>query len=95
MLIRPLFLTKMKTEFYTKKVSRGYSESKLARFELIDDKHYIMKSKQEILKITSTKKLIAILGNHTSELSKFAKKNKISSGDPEELAEFLDYFHGL
>ena len=65
------------------------------RFEKGANKYYIMKSVQEIEKVTSIKKLIKFLGDHNSELTKFSKEEKISASNDEELAKLVDYFHSL
>ena len=91
----PTVLTKMKIEFLNKEDPKPFEDTKPERFERAMDKHYIMKSKNEIVKVTSVKKLIKYLGTHTEELSIFAKEEKISAGDPEELAKLLEYYHEL
>lgn len=91
----PSVLTKMKIDFLKEEELKPYVEPKPDRFDRASDRHYIMKSKNEVLKITSVKKLIKSLENHAVELSEFAKKEKISAGDPEELAKLLVYFHEL
>ncbi len=91
----PAVLTKMKIEFFKKEEPRPYVESKPERFERAHNKHYLMKSEQDIERISSVKKLIKSLGNHKSELTEFAKKEKISSSDPEELAQLLKFYQGL
>lgn len=91
----PTVITKMKVEFLEKEETKGYEESKPDRFKRTYDIHYLMKSEDEIEKISSVKKLIKSLGNHESELSAFAKKEKISANDPEELARLLEFYHGL
>ena len=91
----PSVLTKMKVEFFEKEKAQAFAESRPARFERAMDRHYLMRSKDEIEIISSVKKLIKSLGNHTSELSDFAKKEKISANDPEELKMLLDYYHEL
>jgi len=91
----PAVLTKMKVEFFEKEEVQAFAESKPDRFERAIDRHYLIRGKDEIEVIKSVKKLIAELGAHTSELTSYAKKEKISSGDPEELAKLLDYFHSL
>jgi hypothetical protein len=91
----PSVLTKMKVEFFNKEKPQAFAEAKPDRFERSMDRHYLIKSKDEIEIIKSVKKLIISLEKHTSELSDFAKKEKISSGDPEELAKLLDYYNGL
>lgn len=91
----PSVLTKMKTVFKDKEEPKPFEETKPDRFERVLDKHFIMKSSDEVVKIASVKKLIKYLGAHQDELSSFAKKEKVSSGDPEELAKLLDYFQEL
>ena len=91
----PSVLTKMKVEFFEKEKAQAFAEPKPDRFERAIDRHYLIKSKEEIEIIKSVKKLITSLGTHTSELSSYAKKEKISAGDPEELAKLLDYYQGL
>lgn len=51
-----------------------------------------MISENEIENINSMKKLIKSLGDHEVELSDFAKKEKISAGDPVELAKLCNYY---
>jgi hypothetical protein len=91
----PSVLTKMKVEFFNKEKPQAFAEEKPDRFERAMDRHYLIKSKDEIEIIKSVKKLIISLEKHSSELSDFAKKEKISSGDPDELAKLLDYYNGL
>ena len=91
----PAVLTKMKSEFKEQEDVKPFEESKPPRFERAADRHYIMMSDTEVTRIGSVKKLIKFLGTHQNELSTFAKKEKVSSGDPEELAQLLDYFHSL
>lgn len=91
----PSVLTKMKVDFLEKEEAKPYVEPKPDRFERGHDKHYLMISQDEIVKIASVKKMIKTLGKHQSELSAYAKKEKISSGDPEELAELLEYYSKL
>ena len=54
-----------------------------------------MKSENEIVKISSIKKLIKSLDSHAIELSDFAKKEKISANDLDELAKLLEFYNGL
>ena len=56
---------------------------------------YIMNADGKIERIKSVKKLIKYLGSHQEELSRFAKKEKISANDPKELAKLLEYFQDL
>jgi len=91
----PCIITKMESEFLKKEAAKAYVDPKPARFERLTDKHYIMKSPTEIEKVTSVKKLIKYLGKHEEALSSFAKKEKVSSGNVQELVELLNYYHSL
>lgn len=91
----PTVLTKMKIDFLNQEEAKPYVEPKPDRFERGYSKHYLMKCLHEIERIVSIKKLIKSLGAHQAELSAFAKKEKISSSDPEELAMLLNYYHEL
>ena len=91
----PTVLTKMTTEFLEKEEAKPYVVPKPDRFERKHDKHYVMKSDTEIEKIASVKKLIKYLGVHSAELTKYAKKERISASDGTELAMLIDYYHEL
>jgi len=91
----PSVLTKMKVDYFDKEPPQPIVESKPARYERQYDKHYLMKSATEIEDIKSVKKLIQSLGDHESELTNFAKKEKISSSDPQELASLIDFYKEL
>jgi hypothetical protein len=85
----------MKIDFMKKEPAKPYVEPKPDRFQRAADKHFLMISKDEIIKISSVKKLIISLGDHQPELSKFAKDEKISSGNIEDLVKLVEYFHSL
>jgi hypothetical protein len=91
----PCLITKMKAEFFNKEDPKPFEETKPDRFERALDKNFIMMSDSEIEKVTSVKKLIKLLGDHSSELTAFAKKEKTSSGNAEELGQLLEYYHQL
>lgn len=91
----PVVLTKMKVDFLEKEEAKPYVDPKPDRFERGHDKHYLMKSENEIEKIVSMKKLIKSLGKHQSELSALAKKEKISSSDPGKIAKLLNFYTEL
>jgi hypothetical protein len=91
----PAILTKMKVVFYNKDPEKGYSQPKPDRFERAPDKHYLLTDKGAIEKISSLKKLIAAIGNHETELTEYAKWNKISTGKIDDLVNLLEYYHSL
>jgi len=92
---KPSIVTKMETDFLKKEPAKPYVEPKPDRFERALDKHYLLKGDNEIEKITSVKKLIQALGDHEKELSEFAKEQKISAGNVEELVKLVNYYHSL
>lgn len=91
----PAVLTKMKIDFLEKEEAKPYVDPKPDRFERTHDKYYIMKSDSEVAKISSVKKLIKYLGDHGTELTKFAKEEKISASDVAELSKLMEYYHSL
>jgi hypothetical protein len=91
----PSIITKMKIDFLKKSPAKPYADPMPDRFETGQDKHYLLTSTHEIEKITSVKKLIQALGDHESELSVYAKTEKISSGNIEELVKLMEYYHSL
>jgi hypothetical protein len=62
------------------------------RLERIKDNHYIMKSSEEVERVTSVKKLIKYLGAHGAELSDYAKKTDLNSNEPKDLAKLVNYY---
>lgn len=92
---KPAILTKMETDFFKREPEKPYAEPKLDRFERATDKHYLLKSGNEIEKVSSVKKLIQALGDHEKELSEFAKEQKTSASNIEELVKLVDYYHSL
>jgi len=89
----PAIITKMEMGYFSGE--RDVYTTKPLRFERKKDKHYIMNSDHEVEQIYSVKKLIKYLDTHQQELSEFAKKEKISDSNPEELAKLLDFYHEL
>ena len=89
----PAVISKMKVSLYPKEFDPfGYKQK---RFERDEDRHYLMNSDLEFIRITSVKKLINLLYSHTSELKRYAKAEKISGRNPAEMAEILDYYQKL
>ena len=91
----PAIITKMEIDFLKKEPAKPYVDPKPDRFEKGHDKHFFMASSNEIKKITSVKKLIQAIGNHESELSGYAKNEKVSAGNIEELVKLMEYYHSL
>jgi hypothetical protein len=91
----PSIVTTMKSKLIEKEAVQGFAEPKPVRFERQADENFLMKNDNEVERIKSLKKLIESLGDLQSELSTYAKKEKISTNDPEELAKLLNYYNSL
>lgn len=91
----PSIATKMQSEFFEKEDVQAFAEPKPARFKRKMDENYLMINEGEFERVKSVKKLIQSLGDLQGELSTYAKKEKISSNDPAELAKLLSYYHSL
>lgn len=89
----PAVITKMKVNFHPKEFETfGYKKK---RFEREEDRHYLMNSDLEIVRIASVKKLLNLLDSHSSELKRYAKAEKISGRNPADMAKILDYYQKL
>ncbi|MEM6841692.1 MAG: hypothetical protein AAF632_05670 [Bacteroidota bacterium] len=62
------------------------------RFERKDDRHYLMRSESNVVKINSAKHLIYLLCYYSSELEEFIKKEKISSSRGADLAWLIEHY---
>jgi len=93
----PSIITKMTVDFFKREDPKPFdlAEPKLDRLERAADRYYLMKSKHEIKKVSSVKKLIKYLGKYNSELTDFSRKEEFSANDEEELVKLLDYYHEL
>ena len=93
----PSILTKMSVDFFKREDPKPFEigEAKPDRLERAEDRYYLMKNKREIRRITSVKKLIKYLGEHSSELTDYSKKEGFSGNDPAEFVKLLDYYHEL
>ncbi len=94
----PTLLTKMEVKFLKgegKKPFDLHESPNQRRLERIPDIHYVMKSRDEIEKVTSVKKLIEYLGTHEDELNEFVENAEISTKEPEKLALLLNFYHQL
>ena len=78
----PVTIAKMNKDYLRKEPARPYVDPKPDHYERNHDKHYLMKNENEIVKISSIKKLIKSLDSHATELSDFAKKRKNISKRP-------------
>ena len=72
-----------------------FQDAKPAAYARKADTYYIKIGTQTLLEIRNIKKLIQSLPDHQKEMDEFAKKEKISADDPEELVKFSRYYHSL
>ena len=93
----PYLLTKMNVEFFKREDVKPFDleDPKPDRLERMEDRYYLMKDERDIQKVGTVKKMIKHLGKHQSELTKYARKEKVNVTDPESLLKLLDYFHSL
>ena len=91
----PTIISKMNVNFLKMEPAKPYVDPKPDRYERAPDEQFIMLENGDIEKIGSVKKLIQALGSHESELSAYAKKEKISASDASKLASLIIYFKQL
>jgi len=93
----PSLLTKMDIHFLKAEEAKPYDlhPGRPDRLERAQDNHFIMKSRDEIERVTSIKKLIKYLGEHSAELNNFAKTADISIKEPEKVVKLVNYYHQL
>ena len=73
----PAIITKMSVEYLEKEPPKALVDPKPPRFVNKENQHFLMKSKTDIVKIRSVKRLIESLGEYKSELTRFAKDEKV------------------
>jgi hypothetical protein len=66
-----------------------------AEFRRNPDEFYFKVGTGELVEIKSIKTMIAAFPDKQDELSAFAKKEKISPKDPEELVKLIEYYNSL
>ncbi len=87
----PTVLTKM-NKFYIWESYKPYVV-KPTLFNRVD-KHFVWVSEDKLLEVNTVKQLIKALGNST-QLTAFAKEQKISVNNPVELTKLLDHYRFL
>jgi hypothetical protein len=88
-------LAKPRVEFREKEVDKGFVEPQPDRFIRMQDEYYIRKKGKMAEKLPKLKNLIEYMGDHQKQLEKYAKENKISSGNIEEITQFISYYNSL
>ncbi len=88
-------LSKMSVKFYEKTSAKPLQDPKPAKFRRLRDSYYIKLPDGEVHKIQNMKKLISLFPDYRKELTDFAKERNISSGNTEELIEFLTFYDRL
>lgn len=88
-------LAKPRVEFREKEVDKGFVEPQPDRFIRIQDEYYVRKNGEMAEKLPNLKNLIEYMGDHQKQLEKYAKENKISSGNIEEITQFIAYYNSL
>jgi len=88
-------LAKLRVKLYDEVPPKPMQDAKPARFERKPDDYLVQLADGTIQPFKKVKQLISLLENHKSELTKYAKEHKISSGNPEELAQLINYYNSL
>ena len=66
-----------------------------ASYNQLPDTYYYKVDNGPLLKVQNIKKMIAGFPDKKQELEEYAKKEKISSNDPEELSQLIRYYNSL
>jgi hypothetical protein len=88
-------LEKPRVEFREKEVDKGFVEPEPDRFIRLQDEYYIRKNGKMAEKLPNLKKVIEFIGDHQKDLEIYAKENKISSGNIEEMIQFVSFYNSL
>lgn len=88
-------LAKPRVDFREKEVDKGFVEPQPDRFIRMQDDYYVRKNGKMAEKLPSLKKLIEFIGDHQKQLEEYAKENKISGGNIEDLIQFISYYNAL
>ncbi len=88
-------LRKYNMELTDKVPARALQDPEPRKFIRKKDIYYVKEGLKRIHEFSNVKKLIEHLGDHQDELKTFTKKEKISSNNPEELAELINYYNSL
>lgn len=75
--------------------AQALQDPKPPEYDKQRNQYFVELENGEIHKIKNIKKLISLLGKHESELTDFAKKEKISRRNISELKAFIEYFNSL
>ncbi|WP_116496774.1 hypothetical protein [Balneicella halophila] len=88
-------LEKEKVFFKQAEKSKGYIVAKHPRFEVVSSTLYVKFGDKPAQLIKRRRDLAKLFPSHQEELSKFIKKNKISTKDPKDLSKVIDYYNNL
>lgn len=88
-------LTKMEINFKDRQQGKPIQGDVPAQYQRMPDKNYLRFSDGTLKRITSKKKLIQCLPDHKKEMEKYAKENKLSVKNNEELIKFTQYYNSL
>ena len=89
-------LAKLQVDFKEEQPAKAMFDPEPAKFTRRADQYYIKINEGDITqKISNIKKLIELIGDHKNELSNYAKKEKISTGNESELIQFISFYNSL
>jgi hypothetical protein len=88
-------LAKLQVDFKEEQPAKAMFDPEPAKFTRRADQYYIKINGDIAKKISNTKKLIDLIGDHKNELSDYAKKEKISASNEFELIQFISFYNSL
>ncbi len=88
-------LTKMTIRFSDRQQGTPIRGVIPAKYERVPDVNYLKLEDGSLKEIKNIKKLTQALLHHGGEMEKFAKENKISPKNKEELIQFTQYYNSL
>ncbi len=93
----PCLLSKMNVNYIKGEEAKPYDlhPGRPDRLERVPDHQYIMGSRNDVEKVSSVKKLIKYLGDHSTELTEYAESAELSVKEPEKLVKLVNYYHQL
>lgn len=72
-----------------------YKDAQPARFIKLADEYYLKIGPSEAHKISNRKELLQLMGDKSSQVDEFLKKNKVRYNRPEDLIKVTEFFNSL
>lgn len=92
---RLTLFSKMVVAYREREAEKPMQDAVPPRYERKPDMYYYRVGNGLLTKVGSLKKLIESLPNRKKQMEEFAKRQKISARDPDELKRFVEYYNSL